>query len=152
MPRLFIIANPTSCNGKALKIWPALEYELKHRNWEYSFRWTAYPGHSRKLIDDAIGQNPDIIVAMGGDGTVHEVIDEYYKKSPDRNIPITALPLGTGNDWARYWHIPHDVLAWLETVSYTHLDVYKRQLRKEAVPLVDAFGIPDEYLGVIGRK
>lgn len=137
MPRLFIIANPTSCNGKALKIWPSLEVELKHRNWEYIFRWTEYPGHSRRLVDEALYFNPDIIVAMGGDGTVHEVIDEYYKKSPERIIPITALPLGTGNDWARYWHIPHDVFTWLEMIE-------RFKLHDHDLGLVEYYNLKDQ--------
>lgn len=117
MLKLFIIANPTSCNGKARKIWPALELALKQRNWNYTFRWTEYQGHSRKLIDDALSSNIDMIVAMGGDGTVHEIIDEYYKKFSNIKIPITALPLGTGNDWARYWNIPRDISQWIEMIA-----------------------------------
>jgi len=117
MPKLFFIANPRSCNGKAIKIWPDLEKALKYKKWNYTFRWSEYHGHARELVSEAINDRPDLIIALGGDGTVHEVIDQYYKISSELTIPLTCFPLGTGNDWARFWKISHKIIDWLEMIE-----------------------------------
>lgn len=117
MPYLYFIGNPTSCNGKALKLWPYLEKALLTKDWKYSIHWSKYAGHTRLLVQEAIEVQPDIIVALGGDGTVHEVIDEYYKHRLTLTAIITSFPLGTGNDWAHFWKIPHTPDSWIRMID-----------------------------------
>jgi diacylglycerol kinase (ATP) len=143
MPSIYIIANPTSGHGKALATWPQLEKALINQNWTYIIKWSAYPQHSKKLVKEALQSRPDLLVAMGGDGTVHEVIDAYYQQKDLHTTVVTAFPIGTGNDWARYWHIPHTVDEWVAMIrknkSFDHDLGHVSYLDFEGMPQQSVF-------------
>jgi YegS/Rv2252/BmrU family lipid kinase len=104
------IVNPTAGNGKAYRMIPKIEKLMKERNVDYKVFITKYPGHGTKLAEEASKSNFDIIVAVGGDGTVHEVINGIN----NTDVALGIIPLGTGNDFARYFRIPKNVDKALE--------------------------------------
>ena len=57
------------------------------------------------------------IIAAGGDGTVHEVIDGLYDPDDPTEIPFGLLPLGTGNDLARSLRLPDTLLDIIELIE-----------------------------------
>lgn len=125
MPFLIFIANPSAGKGKTLKLWPKLEAALKNKGWKFEILWTTVKGQGRLLAAQAMTHQPDIIVSLGGDGTAHEVINGIMDhKATMGNIHFTAYPIGTGNDWAKYWKIPHQPEAWIKMIeqakSYEH--------------------------------
>ena len=65
-------------------------------------------------IRDRNSEGPHTIIAVGGDGTVNEILNGLSFDGP---VTLGYIPTGSGNDLARS----------LRPVSYTHLDVYKRQ-------------------------
>lgn len=104
------IVNPAAGNGRAYKMIPKIEKVMKERNIEYELFITKYPGDGTRLAEEASRSGFDIIAAVGGDGTVHEVINGI--NNPD--VVLGIIPLGTGNDFARYFHIPKNVDKALE--------------------------------------
>ncbi|MEG6565637.1 diacylglycerol kinase family protein [Thermoanaerobacterium saccharolyticum] len=104
------IVNPTAGNGKAYRMIPKIEKYMKDKNIKYKFFITNYPGHGTILAREAAKDSFDIVVAVGGDGTVHEVINGIG----DSNVSLGIIPLGTGNDFARYFRIPKNVYRALE--------------------------------------
>jgi len=104
------IVNPAAGNGKAYKMIPKIEKYMNEKNIKYKFFITKYPGHGTVLAREAIKDDFEIVVAVGGDGTVHEVINGIR----DSNVALGIIPLGTGNDFARYFRIPKDVYKALE--------------------------------------
>lgn len=64
---------------------------------------TAEAGHARRLAAEAAASGVDRVVAAGGDGTLHEVVNGI---APDFRPQLGLLPLGTGNDFARIAGIP----------------------------------------------
>lgn len=115
---LFFIGNPTAGAGRAKKSWKELEIKLIELGWHFDIRWSDSPAQIRDLVLEGILRHPDLIVSLGGDGTAHEVIKSMYEAQSKATVPLfTVFPKGTGNDWARYWRIPHTIPEWLEMVK-----------------------------------
>ncbi|MCP4706866.1 MAG: diacylglycerol kinase family lipid kinase [candidate division Zixibacteria bacterium] len=66
---------------------------------------TKYPGHAIEITRQASSDGFDIIVAVGGDGTINEIING----SIGCNIPIGIIPYGTANDLSSFLKIPKDI-------------------------------------------
>lgn len=139
MLSLIIIGNPTAGRGKTIKHWPKLENALRYKGWTYDIRWTAAKGEARALARQAVSENPDIIVSFGGDGTAHEVINgiKDYNQTGSKTV-FTVYPIGTGNDWARYWKIPNELSSWINMVE--RFNVYDHDLGR--IELLDPKGKP----------
>ena len=115
----FIIANPTSGNQKFSKHWKEIKQSLNNKNLDYSFAFTQFSKHEIKLVDTAIQQGYRNIISIGGDGTLHNVVNgimmQRYVKTSD--ITIAVIPLGTGNDWVKNYNIPNDVEKAIKIIS-----------------------------------
>jgi diacylglycerol kinase (ATP) len=90
-------------NGKRLRNTSVMD-RLKKKNYsEAEFHITRYKGHAEELGRGAVDQNCTHIVAVGGDGTIHEVINGMLSSANYARIRpmFTFLPKGSGNDLAR---------------------------------------------------
>ena len=116
----YFIVNTNSRSGKAAKIWQQVKKELDQSRVEYEAHLTEYPGHAKILADELtaspqnIGENR-ILVAVGGDGTLNEVVDGLHV-SP--NITLGYIPTGSGNDFARSIKISKKPLKALHRVLH----------------------------------
>ena len=106
----FVIINPTSGNGRSRLKWPIIEGLLKQYAFEFDYAFTEYPGHSKKLVQQAIKQNISNIISVGGDGTLHNIVNGIMAQSvvASINIKVGVIPIGTGNDWVKTHKIPKD--------------------------------------------
>jgi YegS/Rv2252/BmrU family lipid kinase len=107
----FIIANPTSGNRNFSKQWKEIQQLLQHKNIDYSYSFTQFSYHEIELVQNAIQKGYRNIISVGGDGTLHHIINgimlqRYIKTS---NITIAVIPLGTGNDWIKTYNIPNNI-------------------------------------------
>ena len=107
----FIIANPTSGNRNFSIQWKEIQQLLKNKKINFSFAFTQYSKHEIELVDKAIQKGFRNIISIGGDGTLHHVVNgimmqRYVKTS---KITIAVIPLGTGNDWIRTYKIPINI-------------------------------------------
>lgn len=104
---IFII-NPQAKNGYCLKVWGKVEQMLKEENISYSAVRTEYRGHARelaKIYAEQAGGQRLYLVAVGGDGTVHEVMNGA---AGHQNVTVGFIPGGSGNDFSRGFNIPKD--------------------------------------------
>ena len=109
-PFWYIIANPAAGNHRVERRWPHIERRLQELGISYTVKFTQAPGHATRLIDDAVLKGHRYFLGIGGDGTNHEMINGILSQPhiPSHQIHYALLPLGTGNDWARTYHIsPH---------------------------------------------
>ncbi|BCU81996.1 diacylglycerol kinase [Polycladomyces abyssicola] len=105
-----MIVNPVSGNGKGRKVWERVRPLLKQAGLPYRVYFTTGRGHATELSRQAV-DSPQVkaVVAIGGDGTVHEVGNALV----GTNVPLGYLPAGSGNDFAVAHRIPLDPLkAW----------------------------------------
>jgi diacylglycerol kinase (ATP) len=117
MPRLKLIVNPASDRGRTAQIGEALQALLheraiaaEERGQRYELDWvlTEHPNHATVLAEEAAQQKFDVVVAVGGDGTVHEVINGLMRVQADKRPALGVLPVGTGNDFAHNLGLPTD--------------------------------------------
>lgn len=100
-----IILNPMADMGKAYKVANDLRpIVVEHGNVDWS--GTVFPTHATELARQAGKDGYDIVIAMGGDGTVHEVVNGLMQ-IPEKKRPIMGVvPVGSGNDFAHAIGIP----------------------------------------------
>ncbi len=92
------IVNPFSGVGRNKDLENKLPRLLDHDQFDYSIMYTDYAGHATALAADAVQANYDIIVAVGGDGSVNEVA----KSLIGTNKLLGILPAGSGNGFAMH--------------------------------------------------
>lgn len=107
----FVIVNPTSGNGSGKRKWPKIKSFLELEGFEFEFAFTKYENHSVELVQGAINVGVKNIIAIGGDGTLHNIINGINKQESvaPSDIAIGVIPIGTGNDWIKTYNIPLSV-------------------------------------------
>jgi YegS/Rv2252/BmrU family lipid kinase len=104
MMRTCAIVNPAAGRGRTAHLWPQLEPAIRATTHDLTVRTTTAPGEATTLTRSALRDAYDRIVAVGGDGTLHEVVNGYFE--PDGTAlspapPLVVLPCGTGMDFNR---------------------------------------------------
>ena len=110
MERYCLIANRTSGSGSAGAYIDRVKEQLSARGVDFEIRETQRPGHATELSKAAVDEGFDVIVVVGGDGTLRETALSVVHT--DRILGL--LPCGTGNDYARALGIPTDMVAALD--------------------------------------
>ncbi len=115
----FLIANPVSGNKKLSKNWKEIEQLLNEKNIDFSYAFTQYSKHEIELVHTAIQQGYRNIISVGGDGTLHHVVNgimkQRYVKTSD--ITVGVIPLGTGNDWIKTYNIPNNIKKTINLIA-----------------------------------
>ena len=101
MPKaLTLIVNPTAGRGSAGRALPLIRNALAKRGITAETLLTSRRGEGERLAQEAIGRGENLIVAVGGDGTLHEVSNAVMDATRP-NVTLGLIPFGTGNDFAR---------------------------------------------------
>jgi YegS/Rv2252/BmrU family lipid kinase len=104
--RSFIVVNPAAGRGRARRVWERVRPHLD-RFGRWSGAVTEYPGHARELARAAAADGYARVVALGGDGTVSEVVDGLAWSGS----ALGVIPAGSGNDFGRSAGVPRDAVA-----------------------------------------
>lgn len=112
MERICLICNPIAKSGGAKETIEQVISLLEARGCSPKVSETAYPGHATELSKAALDEGYDLIVAVGGDGTMRETALPLVQS----NATFGLIPCGTGNDFARALGIPTDPQAAVETL------------------------------------
>jgi YegS/Rv2252/BmrU family lipid kinase len=106
--RIKLILNPMADMGQAWRVANDLRpIVAEHGGADWS--GTVYPTHATELAKQAALDGYDLVVAMGGDGTVHEVINGLMQAPAEKRPALGVVPIGSGNDFAYALGIPSDV-------------------------------------------
>ena len=109
--RWFVIINPTSGNGASRRMWPKIKTLLESEGFDFDFEFTRRSNHSKELVQSAISRHSKNIICVGGDGTLHNIINGIFTQhivNPSE-IQVGVIPIGTGNDWVKTYNIPLDI-------------------------------------------
>lgn len=88
---------------KTRKVASIIEKILNEKKIDYRFHLTNQKGHAKSLTETLIERGATDIIVVGGDGTLHEVINGF---SNFENVNMGLIPCGTGNDFASALNIP----------------------------------------------
>ena len=102
MDRFFAIVNPAAGGGRSAKLaGPALG-RLREKGLKVDVIASTGPGHAVQLAREAYDQGYRRFLAVGGDGTAHEILNGVFaERSAVQRIALGFLPLGTGNSFLR---------------------------------------------------
>jgi len=95
------IVNPTAGYRRAPRVWPRLLASLGEPGAQVVTWWTERPGHAEILAARARRQGFDRVVAVGGDGTLLEVVNGLWWESRGPQPSVGVVPFGTGCDYVR---------------------------------------------------
>ena len=113
MKQVIFIVNPVSGIGRQKGIEKIIQNEMSPNHWDTEIIYTKYKGHAHEIASDA-KNNCDMVVAVGGDGTVNEVGSALI----GTNTTLGILPTGSGNGLARYLGMPFKIPKALQVLNY----------------------------------
>ena len=158
-----IIRNPNAAGGKSMRLWPSIREKLLSEGLDFEDVCTSKPMEAIDLTREAIAKGYRKIAAMGGDGTVNEVVNGIMSQSycDSKEILFTQIPIGTGNDWSRTMGIPKNFKAlahFMKSAGEDYQDIgllsWKNSKGKELQRyFVNIAGMGfDAFVGVIANK
>lgn len=113
-----VILNPNAGNRKAAKDWPHLSQLLKKHGIAFEYLQTQHKGHAIALTQQAIELGFRNFLAIGGDGTLNEVVNGIFTQDiPTSEFKMAMVPVGTGNDWCRTFKVPFDYAGAIKLVA-----------------------------------
>jgi len=102
MERFIAIVNPAAGGGRAAKVAGPKLAELRARGLPIDVIASSSPGHAMQLAREAYDQGYRRFLAVGGDGTAHEMLNGIFAEGPPKNrVALGFLPIGTGNSFLR---------------------------------------------------
>jgi YegS/Rv2252/BmrU family lipid kinase len=107
---LVLIANPNAGRGTVSKALPRVERVLTQANLDYRVVLTTHPGHATEAARQALGHGERYLVAVGGDGTVHEVVNGMVSGGGPlvADAVLGVVAAGSGSDFVRSFGLPPD--------------------------------------------
>lgn len=112
------IINPKSSGGYTGRNWSDLQAIIRKHIGEFTYEFTDGPGAATRQAARALKDKPDVLVVVGGDGTISEAVNGYFEPGvPRRKVPIAILNQGTGGDFCRTLGVPTDLHLALQTIK-----------------------------------
>lgn len=101
-----LIVNPAAGAGKTARKWPHIMDRLQSLDLRFDYDITEAPGHARALAKDAVAGGYELVVSVGGDGTINEVVNGLYDTGNIGDVMFGIIGTGTGGDYIRTIGIP----------------------------------------------
>lgn len=103
-----LVVNPKAGRGRSGKELPRLLDQLDRAAVSYRVSSTQGPGHATELATEAAAGGAATVVAVGGDGTVNEVVNGLMTVEPGGRPSLGVVAAGSGADFARTFDLPAD--------------------------------------------
>jgi len=109
-PEWLVIVNPNAGNGNGGRDWGKISSLLHDAKISFAHRITESKGHAISYAKEGIAEGYRNLVAVGGDGTLNEVVNGIFLNNvcPATDITLASIPVGTGNDWGKMFGITPD--------------------------------------------
>lgn len=103
-----VVLNPKAGGGKGLDLLPQLVSTLRATNRKHHIHVTERAGDGVAVATDFANQGAEVVIALGGDGTINEVVNGLV--AADRKVPMGIIPCGHGSDFCRGLNLPNGVV------------------------------------------
>jgi len=111
---LVFLVNPASANGSTGKRWPEIAHQAAAAGLDGDALISTRAGELADLTAQAVEGGARRLVAVGGDGTVFEVVNGLMRRGPHPDVELAIVPRGTGTDFVRTFRIPTKLTRALE--------------------------------------
>ena len=116
--QITFIINPISGTRDKRFIVRDIQKFLDCDKFDYNIEMTEYAGHACEISQREKDKGTDIVVAVGGDGTVNEVASELVNS----NTALALIPCGSGDGLARHLQIPLNIKGAIETINLCNIE------------------------------
>ncbi|MBQ0016815.1 MAG: hypothetical protein KBT04_07520 [Bacteroidales bacterium] len=149
MENWYCIVNPRSGSGKTIAKWDIAREVIKQKGLSFSEVLTERKNHATELAYKAALLGKRYFIAVGGDGTVHEVMNGIMKCSEEtgatpESFYLAAISIGSGNDWIKSTGVPNDIEKTVNLLvgkSFIQQDVIKVEAGQGKCYMVNCGGI-----------
>lgn len=120
MERVFVIVNPAARNGHTGQIWQGIRQALAGCFQEFKFVFTEKPFQATSIARELLKQGFDLIIGVGGDGTLNEIANGFFGPDAEpinREAALGIVPAGTGSDFIRSLRLPRDFLKSIRRIK-----------------------------------
>ena len=118
LKKIVFIVNPISGTLGKDAILAAIKEGINRAEYTYEVACTQYAKHGTEISAKAVADGADMVVAIGGDGTVNEIARSLVRTQAALGI----IPCGSGNGLARHLQIPMDVKKAIENINRHHIE------------------------------
>jgi diacylglycerol kinase (ATP) len=114
-----VIVNPESNQGRTRKRWAEIREAMRHFIHEFHYDFTEKPFQATEMTRAAIKDGSELIIGVGGDGTMNEIANGFYedKKIINPETSLGIVPAGTGCDFTRSLNIPPGLKSALKVLT-----------------------------------
>jgi diacylglycerol kinase (ATP) len=106
-----VIVNPAAGSKATYRHWPHIQSLLRNGGLDFDFQYTEGTGHATELARAAASDGCRFLIAVGGDGTIHEVANGLLTATHVDTSVMGIVSTGTGNDFVRSVGIPRDYIG-----------------------------------------
>jgi diacylglycerol kinase (ATP) len=120
--KIAFIVNPNAARGSTGREWPQIKALARERLGPFQAMLTTGPGDAIRLTRLALRKGAEVVVCVGGDGTLNEVVNGFMGEStPTRpGAMLGFIPRGTGCDFIKTVPIPSDLKRALDVIAGFH--------------------------------
>ena len=111
--RIVFVVNPISGTQGKKAILKWIDERLDRSLYDYSIVKTEYAGHATQIAANAVQEKMDVVVAIGGDGTINEIARSLVHT----DTALGIIPCGSGNGLARHLRIPMEPKAAIDILN-----------------------------------
>lgn len=135
--KVFFVVNPASAGKKTLKEWPVFEKQLREKGYKFDWAYTDRPEHATSITREVLKSGYDLVVSVGGDGTMNEVVNGFFEMDNpiNPNAKLAVFSRGTGCDFIRSFGIKKGFDEFLDVLKRNNvqrLDVGRVTFHKES--------------------
>jgi diacylglycerol kinase (ATP) len=154
--RTQVIVNPESDHGRTRRRWKTIREAIRSFIQEFRYEFTEKPLQAIEITREAIKAGHELIIGVGGDGTMNEIANGFFEGrriiNPETTLGI--VPSGTGSDLTRSLNIPpglKDALKVITQAPSAPIDVGRVTFRATAGPETERFFLNVADFGVGGE-
>jgi len=159
-----VIVNPASDQGRTRRRWREIKEALKTFIREFHYEFTEKPLQAIDLTREAIKNGTELVIGVGGDGTLNEIANGFFEKNriinPETELAI--VPSGTGCDFMRSLNLPISLKQALQVIARavarpvdvgraTYINKEGKEEQRFFLNVAD-FGVGGEVVHEVNRK
>lgn len=119
-----VIVNPNAGSGRGSREWDEISNLLNAAGIKFSSDFSQFKYNSIDLVKQAYQEGYRKFIAVGGDGTIHEVVSGIMSlNTHDPEVLLAVIPVGTGNDWGREWGVTTDHKQAVDLIAAGHTKI-----------------------------
>jgi YegS/Rv2252/BmrU family lipid kinase len=115
-----LIVNPAAGAGRTGRRWPRISSFLRNIGLRFENDITEAPGHAIELARAAVGKGYRLVISVGGDGTINEVVNGLYDTGSLKDVALGIIGTGTGGDYIRTLGVPRNCLQACQNLLHAH--------------------------------